>query len=312
MAGTCIIVNPKAGSKAGMTVNATGLDEIKAAISAAALDADVVLTTFAGPAPAVAREAVAAGCDRVVAAGGDGTVREVIAGLVGSPVMLGVLPLGSAMNIVRSLGIPLDIPTAARLIVEAERVERLDVGRVRDAIFVETGGVGLGAGIVHLLGDIDAGRWRRLCTLVTYLRRARGARMIIDVDGRRMEHRTLSLLLANAPMAGLRLPVAPGAIMNDGLLNGRIFLARTKAHLAATWLSIILGRGARLPDVVDFTARTVRVETRRPLPVHADDELMGRTPTTFDLLPGAVLVITGAEAPALTPAPERGVSRRSA
>ncbi len=312
MAGTCIIVNPRAGLKAGMTVNPTGPDEIKAAIAAAALDADMVLTTFAGHATRLAREAVADGCERVVAAGGDGTVREVIAGLVGSEATLGILPLGSAMNIVRVLGIPLDIPTALRLIVKAERVERLDVGRVRDGLFVETGGVGLAAGIVHLLSDIDAGRWQRLRTLIAYLRRARNARMTIDADGRRLEYRSLSLLLANAPVAGLRLPVAPGAVMNDGLLNGRIFLASTKAHLAAAWLCIVLGRGARLPDVVDFTARTVRVETRRPVPVHADDELMGRTPTTFELLPGAVPVIVGAEAPALTRAPEPAASSRRA
>jgi diacylglycerol kinase (ATP) len=303
MARTCIIVNPRAGCKAGMTVNTTGPDEIKAAIAAAALDADLVLTTCAGHATELAREAVAAGCERVVAAGGDGTVREVIAGLVGAEATLGILPLGSAMNIVRSLGIPLDIPSALRLIVEAERVERLDVGKVRDGIFVEAGGVGLAAGVFHLLGDIDAGRWQRLRTLVAYLRRARGTRMIIDADGRRMEYRTLSLVLANAPLTGLRLPVAPGALMNDGLFNGRIFLARTKLHLAGTWLRIVLGRGDRLPDVVDFTARTVRVETRRPVPVHADDDLMGRTPTTFDLLPGAVRMIVGAEAPALTAAP---------
>lgn len=299
MSGARVILNPKSGQKGGLTVNATGPDEVRAAIAAAGFEASIVASRHAGHATELARAAIADGCATVIAAGGDGTAREVIAALVGTNVRLGLLPLGSAMNTVRALGIPQDLDEAVRLVQRAERVERIDIGTVAGETLVEAGGVGVSAGVFHLLCSIDSGRWDRVRTLITYLRRTRSTRVTLETDGRQMEYRTLSLIVANAPYTGARVTVAPGALMNDALYEVKVFLSRTKVQLAASWLRLILGRSERLPRVAELRARTVRVTARRPLLVHADDVLVGRTPATFELLPAAVTVIAGPQAPGL-------------
>src|SRR6187455_426129 len=103
---TCLIINPTAGKKAGLTTNASGLEDILALLERHEIDADVLPTEHAGHGTELARQAVNDGYELVIAAGGDGTVAEVAEGLVASNAVLGVLPLGSVMNVARMLGLP--------------------------------------------------------------------------------------------------------------------------------------------------------------------------------------------------------------
>jgi diacylglycerol kinase (ATP) len=288
-----IIVNPNAGFKAGLATNPAGLETIEAAVAELGLECEVAATAGPGDATRLAQAAIRAGHDIVVAAGGDGTIREVLPALIGTDVTLGILPLGSAMNVARVLDIPRDVREAAALLHAAERVEPIDLGQVNDRLFVEAAGVGITAGVLHLLGQLDAGRWHHLRTLARYLRLARPHRLLLDLDGQRQAYRTLSVVVANAPLTGAGVSVAPGALMNDGLFNVRVFLAGSKRELAGTWLRIILGRPLDQPNIVELTARRLAVEARKPRLIHADDELAGRTPATFEVLPAAVRVIVG-------------------
>jgi diacylglycerol kinase (ATP) len=296
-----IILNPNAGRKAGVTVNAIGRAEVEAACSAAGLDLEVIETQHAGHAAELTRAAIDDGHDTVVAAGGDGTVREVLTELIGSDVTLGILPLGSAMNVARALAIPLELTEAVTHLCERPRLATIDIGVVNDHYFVEAAGVGVTAGVFHLLGELDSGRWHRFGTLVRYLRAARSHRLWIDADGRRFTYRTLSLIAANGPLTGAVVPIAPGALMDDSLLNVRVFLAGSKPALALSWLRVLLGRAHRQPEIVELSASHVTVYGRRQQLVHADDVLAGATPTTFSIVPGAVRVIAGRDAPGLTP-----------
>jgi YegS/Rv2252/BmrU family lipid kinase len=288
-----IVVNPNAGFKAGLATNPAGLETIEAAVAELCLDCEVVATTGPGDATRLARAAIGAGHDLVVAAGGDGTIREVLPALLGTDVTLGILPIGSAMNVARALDIPRDVRQAAALLQAAERVEPIDLGRVNERLFVEAAGVGITAGVMHLLGQLDAGRWHHLRTLIRYLRLARPHRLLLDLDGQRRVYRTLSVVVANAPLIGAGMPIAAGALMNDGLFDVRVFLAGSKRELAGTWLRIILGRPLDPRNLVAMSARRLSIEARKPRLVHADDELAGRTPATFELLPAAVRVIVG-------------------
>src|SRR6266536_2046475 len=125
---TCLIINPAAGRKAGLTTNAAGVDEVKALLTRHAIDAEVFCTERAGHGTGLAYKAAGDGFERVIAAGGDGTVGEVAEGLVGTDACLGVLPLGSVMNVARMLGIPRALDGAAD-VIEAGRVARIDVGK---------------------------------------------------------------------------------------------------------------------------------------------------------------------------------------
>jgi diacylglycerol kinase family enzyme len=112
-----LIYNPNAGEKLGLTTNPADPGSARAALDRARVPYDAWETAGPGDATRLAREAVQEGRQLVIAAGGDGTVNEVAQGLVGSDVTLGVMPLGSVMNVVRTLRVPRDLDGAARVIV---------------------------------------------------------------------------------------------------------------------------------------------------------------------------------------------------
>ena len=109
-----LIINSHAGQKAGIATNHTTPQEAQAVLQSAGFTVKVRATEYAGHASALASEAVHDGVQLVVAAGGDGTVREVAGGLIGTETTLGILPMGSMMNIARSLNIPRDLRGAAK------------------------------------------------------------------------------------------------------------------------------------------------------------------------------------------------------
>jgi len=113
-ARACLIVNPNAGRKIGMTTNAFGVDDARDLLARHGIDAEIWCTEHPGHATTLALRAVREQYQLVIAAGGDGTVEEVAEGLVGSTVELGVLPLGSVMNIARMLGIPRDLDAGSK------------------------------------------------------------------------------------------------------------------------------------------------------------------------------------------------------
>jgi diacylglycerol kinase family enzyme len=145
-----LIFNPNSGQKLGVSTNAGGEDAVQDALRAAGVPFDARPTERAGHATELAREAVQAGCALVIAAGGDGTVGEVAQALAGSDTVMGVMPLGSIMNVARTLCIPRDLEQAAQVIA-AGRVLAMDLGRVQDTYFLEAAGVGLDAGLFGYL-----------------------------------------------------------------------------------------------------------------------------------------------------------------
>ena len=294
-----IIVNPRAGTKGGLIVNRSNADTIRREADRLGLRYQLAVTRRPGDATSLARRAVHEGHRLIVAAGGDGTVREVAAALLDGNAMLGLLPLGSAMNVGRSLAIPRDVPAALDLLRRAERVERIEVGRVHDHLFLEVAGVGFIAGVVHLLTFLDQGRWRHLRTLLRYIRAAGPATLDIEADGQPLRVTTLSLLIANAPFTGAALTISPHAVMNDGLLNAKVFLAPTKSALALAWMRLACGQRFGPSDILEFQAARITVRARRSVLVHADHELVAGTPATFTLLPAAIAVVAGPRAPGL-------------
>ena len=154
-----LIVNPHAGHKLGMLTNAATLDAVEQALKEAGLNVLTVQTDRPKHATELARAAVQDGCKLVIAAGGDGTVAEAAEGLVNTDATLGIMPLGSIMNMARTLCIPRDLNEAARTIA-AGRVLAMDVGRVHDQLFLEAGGVGLTAGLFAYFNRLDSGHER--------------------------------------------------------------------------------------------------------------------------------------------------------
>jgi diacylglycerol kinase (ATP) len=295
---TCLIVNPNAGQKAGLTTNAFGVDDARALLERHQIQADIWQTDRPGHASELARKAARERYRRVIAAGGDGTVEEVAEGLVGTAVELGVLPLGSIMNLARMLGIPRDLEAAAQVIKE-RRVARIDVGRAttqaRSAFFIEAAGVGVDAGLFAYVNQIDRGNWRTLLPLVRFMWRYRPRRLVLKVDGQTLRFRAMMVSVANGPYVGAALAIAPDARLDDHRLDVKVFTRFGKFELLRHFMSIAGGRRVYNPKVKAFRARTVDVIPDRPMMVHGDSRPLATTPARFEVLPSALAVIVGGE-----------------
>jgi len=300
-----LTINPVAGRKAGLTTNALGVDDVEALLARHAIDAEVFCTERSGHATELAREAVRDGYQRVIAAGGDGTVAEVAEGLVGTDACLGVLPLGSVMNVARMLGVPRDLEGAAA-VINADQVARIDVGRATtgagSTLFLEAAGVGVDAGLFAYVNQIDHGNWRSIRPLINFMWRYRPRRATLRLDGEAHRHAIMMVSVANGPYVGAALTLAPDAALDDGQLDVQVFTRFGKLELARHFLSIVGGRRAYNPKVISYRASSIELAPDRPMMVHADSRALGTTPARFEIVPASLSVFVGPRDPGCGPA----------
>jgi YegS/Rv2252/BmrU family lipid kinase len=292
-----LIFNPVAGHKLGVSTNAGGGDAAQAALAAAGVGFDLWPTEHAGHATELAQAAVAEGRKLVIAAGGDGTVAEVVQALAGTDTTLGVMPLGSVMNVARMLCIPRDLEAAARVIA-AGQVLAIDLGRAEGIYFLEAAGVGLDAGLFGYFQRLDSGarRWGVVRATLRFLHNLGRPRVVVVADGRRRRVRASMITIANGPFVGAAGAIVPDARIDDGLLDVVIFRGASVPRLLFHLLAVTGGRRLAIPpEAVQLRARSVDVMTprRRPLPVHLDGTAVGSTPVHFEVVPAALRVLVG-------------------
>lgn len=287
---TKVIWNANAGRKA---LSLARLDEagVAALLEKAGLDYEICPTSTAEEAEAIARAEVAAGARLVVAAGGDGTIGTVARVLLKTNVALGMLPLGSIMNVPRMLGLPRDANEAAQIIARGF-ARTIDVGEANGRLFYETASVGIGAAIFREAARVEDGDYGGLWRAVRNAFRYTPRRMRVELDGgRSFETRALMVTVGNGPYWGLGMDVAPGARLDDGKFDVRVFRHFSKIELFTHLASIAFGRRRYPPHVSTERSSWVRIDARRPLPARADAVDLGHTPMECRVVPAALTVI---------------------
>ena len=285
-----MIWNAGAGAKGGIPTNDADEPRIRALMARARLGDELVRTDDPDAVRAQAADAVAGEYDLVVAAGGDGTVGIVAGILLGSRTALGILPLGSVMNVARSLGIPRDQEAAADALAGGD-VVRIDVGEVAGEPFYESGSVGMNAAMFREAQRFDDGDWASLARTLWVAFRYRPARMTIELDDEVVRTRALMVTISNGPYTGAGMTVAPGARLDDGQFDVRVFRRFSKLRLLRHLVSIAFGRRRYAPEVDTYRSRKVRIESRTPLPARADSRDLGSTPVEFATRPQALRVV---------------------
>ena len=269
------------------------IDQVEAALRARGAEVETSLTTYAGEGVDIARRAVEAGADVLLACGGDGTLNEAINGLAGSETALAVLPAGTVNVWAREVGVPLDPLRAAGLLWDGER-RRIDLGRAGTRYFLLMAGIGFDADVAAHVTSPEKRRWgalayvrRGFVTAMTWPRQ----RMRLRLDDRSLRRRGLFLVVGNTRLYGGVVNITDQAVADDGLLDVCMFDADSAWSRIGHALRVVTRRHTSVRTVEYYRAQRVTLVTRPRVPVQVDGDTIGRTPMTFEAVPGALKVV---------------------
>lgn len=292
-----LIANPQAGRgrNAVLPVLTQMLD---------ATDLEYRVATTAGPAHAteLAADAVTSGEHRfVVAVGGDGTVHEVVNGLVdaeaGRPraddIVLGVVAGGSGCDFLKTFGLPADPRRIVRHL-EGEALFPIDLGRVRyvdcdgqpaTRVFANIAEAGWGGDVTDRANRLP--RWvgptRYVAAIFLATMQMKPVQTTVVVDHTEVTEPMTEVVIANGQFFGGGLKVAPRALPDDGKLNVQTWRSKP-TDVFRDLPKVRVGEHLSRPDIREYQSANVHVEGVTPLTVEADGEVLGTTPATFDVL----------------------------
>ncbi len=293
---TLLVFNPNAGQ-------AEALESELAAAAAvwreAGWQVEVQPTLAAGDGQRLARLAAEQGYDLVVAAGGDGTINEVINGLVGSRTALAPLPLGTMNVWARELRLPLQPRAAAAAILDWEP-HPIDLGRAGNRYFLLMAGIGFDAAITAGVRPAEKRRFGALAYVWRGIEQAlsvRGARARLTLDGRPIRGRVLMVVVGNTQLYGGLVKITHRACINDGLLDVCVIKGENGLSALRSFFAILSRRQGHDPEIQYYRARVLTVAARPPLPVQVDGDPIGFTPMTFEVAPGALRALLPPDLP---------------
>jgi len=297
-----VIVNPHAGR--GRV--AEEVPELERQLRAKGLQYTLRFTEGPGDATRLAREAVLAGARFLVAVGGDGTVHEVVNGMMGEEgplaegLVLGVVAAGSGCDLVRTFGLPGDATRACHHLV-GDSVYPMDLMRItyrggdgaeRTRYGVNVAEAGLGAAVAARAEHLPRffGRSRYFVAFWLTLPRFPLARVRVRADRRAYEGPAFLVVVGNCQFYGAGMRVSPRSYPGDGVLDVLVFKGpRSDAFTMIP--RIYRGEHVPHPHVAELRAKVaVQVEADRALPVEADGEVLGTTPAVFQVVPRAILM----------------------
>lgn len=294
MAAVVVIGNPKAGRGAV----GRGWERLLTRVRDAGLDAEGHLTEASGHAVELARSARGAGAELVVAAGGDGTVHEVVNGLLadgpGDDVpVLGVVPAGSGCDYAKTFDIPPDVEGAVGRLASDAAVRMVDVGEVsfggQRRYFANIAEVGVGAEVTDRAARLP--RWLGAsvyffgfwATLPRFEQRAAH----ISMDGAAYDGPLTNLVVAVGRVFGGGMRITPNADPSDGLFDVQIHLGSKLDFLRAI-PKVYKGTHLPHPRIREERAAVVEVACEPAGLIEADGEVLGHTPATFRTIPAAL------------------------
>lgn len=281
-----VIANPTAGRQGPQRI-----EQAVAALRRRGARVDLWYTSKRGDGQELCGTAIAQNPAALVAAGGDGTINEVINGLAGSSIPLGILPLGTANVFAQEIGLGNDMQKAIATIVEG-RGERVHLGRAGERYFLLMAGVGFDAQVVY---ELDLGLKKMLGKLAYVLT---GLKVLLASPSQQLEiiadGETLhgyGIIIGKARHYGGKFQATPLAGLHLPELDLCIFQRRGPLPLLRYATGIARGRHLELPDVLYRKAQQVSLRCAKPLPVQADGDLIGRLPMDFSVARDALTIL---------------------
>src|SRR5207302_2232442 len=276
MGNTLIILNPAAHSDRAQRK--------RAEVESLAQDCIVCATTSAGDAELMARRGVKEGFEKIVAAGGDGTVNEVVNGLAGANATLGLLPIGTMNVFATELGLPVNDLALCWNIIQSDSTRAIDLPKANEKYFVQLAGVGLDAQVVKE----TSGQLKRNFGPLSYLISAaqiaarQPPRLFIQSEDASIDEGSF-VLVGNGRLYGGPFPFFKHAVIDDGLLDVIVFKRLGYLEIIKYLQDVVFSSDIHVPEIEYFQTRRLRVDSDQSVPVELDGELVGNCPVEFSL-----------------------------
>ena len=269
--------------------------------------AEIEQTTYPRHARNIAEQAATNGFDTVVAVGGDGTVNQVLNGIIGTKTALGIIPTGTANDFASYHHIPKNLIKACELITQ-RHLQPVDVIRVNGWCYVTAGGIGLSstvAGIANtvksngrkgrLIGQLMGSKLYLLAVIGALLKTGRCRNPLsIKLEGVQLRANALSLMFNNQPFLGRNFLMSPGAVDHDGMFDVCLIEnSATLIEMLAVIFKVLTGKHIFSKGVRIWQTREVIFQTDRMMNYMGDGEICQKAKEfKVEILPRAVNVIT--------------------
>lgn len=291
MNNTVVILNPAA--------NSDRAQRWRAQVETLARDSMICETSAPGEAETLARHAASEGFEKIVAAGGDGTINEVVNGLAGSSATLGLLPMGTVNVFAMELGLPSHNLGLCWQIIEGCNTRLVDLPSANGKYFVQLAGVGLDAQVVKETSATLKRSFGPLSYLISAAQIAarKPPRLVIESDNDSLKEGSF-VLIGNGRRYGGPFPFFKHAVIDDGLLDVVAFKQLGYLEIIKYLQDVFFSSDINLPEVEYFQTRHLRISSDEDVPVELDGELMGNCPVEFCVQQKKLRVLTPAKAAA--------------
>ncbi len=285
MHDTIVILNPAA--------NSDRAKRWRARVESLASGAQVCATSRAGEAESLARHAAAEGFTKIVAAGGDGTINEVVNGLAGSSAVLGLLPMGTVNVFANELGLPAHNLEMCWQVIQGNNTRVVDLPSANGKHFVQLAGVGLDAQVVKETSARLKRNFGPLSYLISAAQIAARVppRLYIE-SGERAPIEGSFVLVGNGRRYGGPFPFFKHAVIDDGLLDVVAFKQLGYFEIIKYLQDVFFSSEIRLPEVEYFQTARLRVSSDEEVPIELDGELVGNCPVEFEVKEKTLRVLT--------------------
>lgn len=288
------IVNKTAGrGKAGRL-----WPEIKKEVATFDWELTEIFTNGPREATRLAKEQVLQGAELIVAVGGDGTLSEVVNGIVlAGKCSVGLIPVGTGNDFAKTVNIPLAWMEACR-ILKANYSKSVDLGLVNGRYFINIAGIGFDAEVANEINT----SFKHFTGLTGYLLAVfkrflffKIAKVDIKIDNLSLQKEIILLAIGNATCYGGGIFITPEAKIDDGLFDLCVIEKTTRLDFLVSLPLVLKGKHLKHPKVSIFRGQKIRVESSQKLNVHADGEIIGTTPVSCEIIKQAIQFITPKE-----------------
>jgi diacylglycerol kinase (ATP) len=290
VSNTAIILNPAAGSEQA--------ERWRERIESIAHGCALFTTSHSGEAEALARHVAEKGVEKIVAAGGDGTINEVVNGLAGTNAALGLFPLGTVNVFAMELGLPTNNLEFCWEVIQGDNMRFVDLPSANGKYFVQLAGVGLDAQVVK---ETSLAFKRSLGPLSYLISAAQIAareppRLFIESKNASVDEASF-VLVGNGRHYGGPFPFFKHAVLDDGLFDVVAFKRLGYLEIIKYLQDVVFSSDIRVPEVEYFQTPHLRITSDQDVPVELDGELVGICPVDFQIREKALRVLTPAASP---------------